>query len=67
MKQSQKQNPMRRIASHFLALFALFKLIDDAGLAYWDHSITGKLGSRSQWGFDVHKYHIKNHKYARRR
>jgi len=67
MKNRKTQNPLRRIASHFLALFAMSQLMEDGTIPYWDHSITGHLGDRSRWGFDVHKYHLKNHKYARRR
>ncbi len=43
------------------------QLVKEDSLAYWDHAVTGKLGGRSQFGFDVHKAHLKNIKYARRR
>jgi len=52
---------------HVLSIIALGELVRDKSLPFWDHGITGKLGSREQFGFDVHKYHLKNHKYARRR
>jgi hypothetical protein len=67
MKQTQNQSPIRRLASRALALVALGQLFKDESLAYWDHAVTGKLGGRSQFGFDVHKAHLKNIKNARRR
>jgi len=67
MKNRQTQNPVRRAILRIMAYVTLGLFAQDRVLPFWDHGITGKLGSRSQWGFDVHKYHLKNHKYARRR
>jgi len=58
--------PLRRAIFNILSYIALGADLIKHQTPYWDHSITGKLGSRSQWAFDVHKYHLKNHKYARR-
>ena len=66
MKNQKTLNPFRRIASHFLVLFAMSQLMEDGTIPYWDHSITGRLGDRSRWGFDVHKYHLKSVKNRRR-
>ena len=61
-----KSSPFRRAVAKALSLIALGALVRDRSLSFWDHAITGRLGGRSQFGFDVHKAHLKRHKYARR-
>jgi len=67
MKKVQASNPVRRIASKLLSLFALGAVVNDRSLPYWDHLTSSRLGDRSQWGFDVHKAHLHRIKHLRRR
>ena len=67
MGQYEKPNPLRNAIRKVLAFALMVGLSKDRTFPYWDHAVTGHLGDRSRWGFDVHKYHLKNHKYARRR
>ena len=67
MKKSQNPTKLRSVLLRLLSIFQNPGPKRAGILNYWDHLITGKLGDRSRWGFDVHKYHLKNHKYARRR
>jgi len=62
----RNNNPFRRLVAKALSIIALGSLVGDRSLSFWDHAIGGKLGGRSQFGFDTHKYHLKSHKYARR-
>ena len=67
MGQHEKPNKLRNAFRKTLAFLFMTGLAKDRTFPYWDHLTTGHLGDRSRWGFDVHKYHLKNHKYARRR
>jgi len=62
----RNNNPFRRLVAKALSIIALGSLVGDRSLSFWDHAIGGKLRSRSQFGFSVHKAHLHRIKDLRR-
>lgn len=67
MKKTQNPTQLRSIVVRLASVFAFAGEHRQGILAYWDHAVTGKLKGRTQFGFDVHKAHLKSIKNARRR